>query len=224
MTRFVNEYLPSRIVGYPAEVGPAFSTQLTVVDSGSEQANSRWLDPVRSVNLPNGVRDHASFEDLKSHWLIMRGPGRTWPFRDPSDFASVELEKINHAPTVAGDDCPIGTGDGIAVAFQLSKRYTVGAETYDRPIHFPVVASVVVFVDGADPSALSPPLGYTVSRPGGVVTFDAPVPVGLEVTAGFLFDLQVRYEDDETFRGIMRTFGVSGFADIPLMEVRYCED
>lgn len=231
MTRFVDEYLSRRVVGYPVEVGPLFSTQLVAVDSGAEQANRRWADPIRQISIPNGVRDHPTFEDIKSHWLVMGGPAHTWPWRDPTDFASVELEQINEVPTVALDDQVLGTGDGLTTTFQLKKRYTVGASTYDRDIHFPITSSVLIGI--APPSSplsitpigsFSPTTTFTVSRPGGVVTFSSAIPSGYTLTAGFLFDIQVRYESDDTFRGIMRTFGVSGFADVPLMEVRYCED
>ena len=224
MARFIDEYLPSRVVGYPVDVGPMFATQITQVDSGAEQANSRWLHPLRQISIPSGVRDADTFNDVLAHWLIMRGPAKTFPWRDPTDFASVPLTKVNHAPTLSRLDQLIGTGNGVTTTFQLTKTYTVGAQTYTRNIHFPVASSVLVAVNGVDPATLSPAISWTVSRPGGVITFGSPPGVGDVIRAGFLFDLNVRYDDDETFRGIMRTFGVNGFADIPLQEVRYCED
>lgn len=223
MTRFIDEYLSRRIVGYPVDIGPAFSTQITQVDSGAEQANRRWLHPLRSISIPQGVRDMETFEALKNHWLIMGGPFQTWPWRDPTDFASCPLTRVNEVPTVALGDQPLGTGDGATVEFQLIKRYTVGAQTYDRPIYRPIVSTVLIGIDGVAIGDVSPPASATVSRNGGVVTFADPPGVGAVLTAGFLFDLEVRYESDDTFNGIMRTFGVSGFADIPLQEVRYCE-
>lgn len=224
MTRFIDEYLPSRVVGYPVRVGPRFSTQLVTVDSGAEQANRRWANPLRSVTIPDGVRDQATFEAVKAHWLIMGGPAHTWPWRDPTDFASVDLSKINHAPTVSGLDQLIGTGDGVQTEFQLTKTYSVGSSSYVRPIKFPIVSSVIVTVNGVDPTVASPSVMWSVTREGGVITFNEPVNMGAPVRAGFLFDLQVRYESDDTFGGIMKTFGVGGFADIPLMEVPFCED
>lgn len=231
MARFIDEYISSRVVGYPVQVGPRFSTQITAVDSGDEQANRRWQHPLRTINIPEGVRDHETFEDLKDHWFIMGGPAHTFPWRDPTDFASVRLDTINEAPTIAIDDQPLGTGDGLTREFQLVKRYQVGANTYDRNIEFPVASSVIIGI--AEPGSplsvvaledFSPAITFTVSRPGGIVTFSSAPPAGCTLTAGFLFDIQVRYESDDTFAGIMRTFGVSGFADIPLMEVRYCND
>lgn len=202
-----------------------FSTQIAAVDSGAEQANQRWIDPIRDISIPAGVRDHATFEAIKRHWLAMGGPAKTWPWRDPLDFASVDLAAPNAAPTTSSTDQVIGTGDGSTVAFQLKKAYDVGspATPYSRDIQFPVTSTVEVAIDGVDPTTLSPAITWGVSRLGGVVTFSSPPGNGLSVTAGFLFDVQVRFADDETFRGIMRTYGVDGFADIPLKEVRYCD-
>lgn len=224
MSRFQDIYLNDRIVGYPTEVAPNFSTQIVMVDSGSEQANARWSEPLRDINIPQGVRDQTTFNDLLDHWLVSRGPLKTWPFRDPTDFASCPLEVINQEPTLSRADQEIGTGDGVTTDFQLVKQYTRGGYTHDRTIHFPVVASVLVGIDGVDPADLSPALAWSVSRLGGVVHFNTPPPNGAVITAGFLFDLQVRFQDDNTFRGIMRTYSVNGFADIPLQEVRYCQD
>lgn len=225
MTRFVDKYLSSRIQGWPVSVTPMFSTQLVSVDSGAEQANQRWADPLREITVPQGVRDYATFDALHKHWLLMSGPARTWPWRDPTDFASVDLDQINLAPTVARTDQVIGTGDGLTRTFQLIKTYEGSpAPAYARDITLPVLSSVLIGIDGVDPSAVSPALTYTVSRPGGIVTFDIAPTLGAVITAGFLFDLNVRFEGDDTFRAIMQTYSVSGFSDIPLREVRYCED
>lgn len=241
MTRFTDTYLSARIQGYPVEIAPNFSTQQTRVDSGSEASNSRWVDPLRDINVPSGVRDQPTFEALKRHWLVMKGPHKTWPWRDPTDFASLDLEIPNEATAdilarISKNDQPlidadgaVAVPDGIETVFYLGKRYDVGspAEPYIRRIYFPVVSTIQLAIDGASPAALSPALTATVSRNGGVVTFSSPPGGGSpasRMTWGGLFDLQVRFADDQTFRGIMRTYAASGFADIPLSEVRYCED
>lgn len=222
VARFKDVYLNSKIVGYPTRVAPNFSTDLAKSDSGSEQANRHWQHPLRSIVLPEGVRDHATFEALKSHWLVMAGPFHTFPFRDPTDFASVALTKVNTEPVVSRTDQSLGTGDGLTRVFQLKKRYTAGGETYDRIIHYPVTSSILIGVDGVDPAALSPALTATVAREGGTVTFDVAPDAATVLTWGGLFDLQVSFEGDDVFDGVMRTYGADGFADILLREVRYC--
>jgi uncharacterized protein (TIGR02217 family) len=226
MARFVDKYLSARIQGYPVEVAPNFSTQIVRVDSGAEQANRRWQDALRDISIPNGVRDVATFEALKLHWLSMGGPAHTWPWRDPLDFATAELAQPNTAPATTRTDTRFGVGDGVTLEFQLKKRYELGSPStpYDRVINLPIVSTVEIGIDGVDPTALSPAITWTVTRLGGVVTFSSAPANGAVLTWGGLFDLPVRFADDETFRGVMRTFSVSGFADVPLTETRWCED
>ncbi|HSH42102.1 MAG TPA: DUF2460 domain-containing protein [Arenicellales bacterium] len=222
MSRFIDEYAPPEMPGFPCISSPRWSTAITQVDSGAEQANQRWEHPLYRFTLPEAVRDHTVFEAVKDHWLTMRGPAYTWPFRDPLDFASVALVRPNNVPTVSAADQQIGIGDGATTRFHLTKTYTRGSQSYTRRIHLPVVDSVLVSVAGSDPTTFSPAMTWTVSRPGGEIEFAyAPAP-GQIVRAGFLFDVEVRFESDDSFDGIVRTFGVGGFADIPLIEVRPC--
>jgi uncharacterized protein (TIGR02217 family) len=175
--------------------------------------------------LPEAIRSHEVFETIRDHWLVMGGPASTWPFRDPLDFASVALPQPNMAPELAADDQSLGFGTGARTQFQLLKTYTRGSTNYVRDITLPIVSSVVVFVNGIPPEDLSTPytpLAWTVSRPGGVVTFDGPVPLGLEVTAGYLFDVEVRFESDESFEGIAKAYTASGVSDLNLISVRSC--
>jgi uncharacterized protein (TIGR02217 family) len=152
----------------------------------------------------------------------MAGPAHTWPFRDPLDFASLALPDANVAPTVTMTDQVLGTGDGAITSFQLQKTYTRGSQTYTRLIHLPIVNTVLVSIGGADPAGFSPPINWTVSRPGGVVEFESPPGPGAIIRAGFLFDVEVRFEGDDAFDGIVRSYQISGFADVNLVEVRPC--
>lgn len=225
MTRFVDVYLPDCVPGYPCLSSPRWSTELVRVDSGAEQVNQRWSHPLYRFTLPEAVRDMDVYEAIRDQWLAMRGPVHTWPWKDPLDFASVALAKPNVAPAVTMLDQTIGTGDGITRTFQLTKAYTRGANTYTRTISLPVLSSVLVSINGAlAGSAVSPDTPYTVSRPGGVVTFTTAPANGAVIRAGFLFDVEVRFESDESFDGIVQTFGLGGFADLTFMEVRNCAD
>jgi len=222
MTRFIDEYIPDEVPGFPCISTPRWSTDIVTVDSGVEQVNQRWSNALHRFSLPDAIREHATFEAIREHWMAMRGPFYTFPFKDPLDFASVALETPNIAPTLSRTDCDIGTGDGTTTQFQLVKTYTVGAQTYSRSIYHPVVSTVLVGIDGEDPEVASPNFDWSVSRTTGVVTFDIPPENGAIITAGFLYDVEVRFASDETFDGIVKTYGISGFADIELIEVRPC--
>lgn len=222
MSRFLDLYLDRCVPGYPCMSSPRWSTSITHSDSGAEQANQRWEHPLHKFTLPDAVRDHTVYEAVRDHWLITRGPLRSFPFRDPLDFASVALERPNFLPTISATDQVLGAGDGINLVFQLLKTYTRGLETYTRTIYHPVVASVLVSIDGADPGSLGTPLTWSVNRSTGAITFSGPPTPGAVVRAGYLYDVEVRFESDDSFEGLLRDYGVSGFADLVLLEVRPC--
>lgn len=229
--RFLDEYMPAEVPGYPCVAAPRTSTSIAETAGGNEQANQNWEHPRRRFVLPEAAgRDWTVIQALMDFWLILRGPFRTFPWRDPLDKASIPLRVPNEPDEevlerISGGDQLIGTGDGFTDAFQLTKTYVVGGESYVRRLHLPVTTAVLVEIDGKahdDPTHAGGAYSFTVSRPGGVVTFDRPVAAGLSVRAGFLFDCEVRFESDEAFEGILRTYQVGGFADITLIEVRPC--
>lgn len=218
---FIDEYMPDEIPGYPCISAPRFKTTIQVSAGGNERRNQEWEHPLHQFILPEAIaRQWEPVEALKKHWLITKGPLHTFPWLDPHDFASCDLVKPNLEPTVTMTDQFLGNTDGFTDTYQLVKTYSVGGETYDRIIRLPILDSVVVAIDGV----LIPDTDYTVSRPGGEVLFDVPPPLsgpGI-ITAGFLFDVEVRFESDDAFEGILRSYQVGGFADITLIEVRPC--
>jgi uncharacterized protein (TIGR02217 family) len=224
MGEFVDQYMPSKVPGYPCASSPRTKTTIQVDSGGGEQRNQDWEHPLHRFVLPEAAgRDWAVIEALMKHWRVMRGPFRSFPWRDPLDKASIDLRipdepDIELQARISANDQAIGTGTGFTDSFPLVKTYSVGPETYQRPIYLPVLSSVKVAADGV----LVPSADYTVSRPGGVVTFDVPPLAGVEVTAGYMFDVEVRFESDDAFEGILRTYAIGGFADITLIELRPC--
>jgi uncharacterized protein (TIGR02217 family) len=222
---FIDEYMPEEVPGYPCVSAPRFKTTIQVSAGGNERRNQEWEHPLHQYILPEATaRGVTVVNGLKKHWLITKGPLHTFPWSDPMDKAS-----IDHVPNLPDDelqalisetDQEIGTTDGFTDRFQLVKTYTVGSETYQRNITLPVVDSVIVAIDGV----VVPDTDYTVTRPGGEIVFDLPPPVEVpgSITAGFLFDVEVRFESDDAFEGIVRTWQAGGFADLTLIEVRPC--
>ena len=82
----------------------------------------------------------------------------------------------------------------------------------ERRITRPVVGSVVVAVDGIAISAFS-------VEAGGWVVLDVAPAVGAVVTAGFTFDVPVRFAEDRL--SVARATFLAGVAaSVPLIEVR----
>lgn len=217
---FLDIYMPEEVPGYPCVSAPRTRTTITASSSGKERRNQEWEHPLHTFIMPEGIRDWSVVQNLGKMWKITAGPFRSFAWRDPLDFSSGDLLVPNPAtdPVPTMTDQSLGTGDGFTDSFQLVKTYSYGGETYDRTIHLPVLDTVVIAIDGV----LVPDTDYTVSRPGGVVTFDLPPDAAAVITAGFLFDCEVRFESDDAFEGILRTWQAGGFADLTLIEVRPC--
>ena len=61
--------------------------------------------------------------------------------------------------------------------------------------------------------------GWTCDHATGIVTFDAPPPNGAEVTAGFEFDVPVRFDVDRIAVSV-DSFEAGQVPDVPVIEVR----
>ena len=88
-------------------------------------------------------------------------------------------------------DQPLGTGDGALTTFQLIKRYPDAVSAYDRAIKWPVAGTLVVAVNGVLKAS-----GVAVNRGTGVVTLTPAPAAAAVITAGFQFDVPVRFEED----------------------------
>jgi uncharacterized protein (TIGR02217 family) len=196
-----------------ASGGPERRTEIVVLGSGHEERNSRWADSRRSFNAGYGIRTLDDLHAAIAFFEERRGRLHAFRFRDPADWKSCPP-----GATPSPLDCPIGTGDGTTATFQLAKTYGGAHLPWVRTIAKPVAGSVRVAVAGAEKT---PATHFTVDAATGLVTFlpgHVP-PAGAAVTAGFEFDVPVRFDTDRL------EISVSGFASgaipsIPIVEVR----
>lgn len=218
MSGFVDNYPPERFKSFGFQAVPEFSTNLTSVSSGARRAQAQWYDPLHKYTAPGAVDCLDVMLEIKEMWMALLGPAYTFPFRDPSDFASRPVQRANTAPVISEGDQFIGTGDGVTVEFQLSKAYTFGSRTVYRPIYLPVTSTVIVALDGTPVAGTN----FSVSRYGGRVTFNSAPLAAQIVTAGFLFDVEVAFEDDNSYQQIVKAFGAQGAADLSFKQQRPC--
>ena len=195
-------------IGRKASVQPGFSTAVVTTASGHEQRNADWASGRMRYDAGPGVRSEADMQSLIAFFRARRGAAKAFRFRDPLDFSSNGMGGV---PTAL--DQLIGVGNGAATSFPLVKRYGIGADAEVRRITRPEVGSVVVAVAGV--AQLS---GWSLGG-GGVVQFTVPPANGAQVTAGFRFDVPVRFaEDSLTIDAVNFAAGEAG--SVALVEVR----
>jgi uncharacterized protein (TIGR02217 family) len=100
--------------------------------------------------------------------------------------------------------------------FPLAKRYVSGPAEYLRPVRKPVAGTVLVAV-AEDLKAEG--LEFTVDAALGVVIFVDPPDLGTRVTAGFEFDVPVRFDTDRIAVSLA-SFKAGEVPDVPVIEVR----
>ena len=208
LTPFHEVRFPTAI-SFGASGGPERRTDIVSLSSGAEERNSRWANSRRKYNAGYGVR---SLDDLHAAITFFEERrGRLYGFRwlDRADFQSC-APGATPQPT----DQAIGTGNGTATEFQLIKTYGGDYAPWSRTIAKPVAGSVSIAVNGT--TAVS---GWSVDTTTGTVTFDAAPAADAVITAGFQFDVPVRF-DSETLEVNLTSFAAGSVPNIPLVEIR----
>jgi uncharacterized protein (TIGR02217 family) len=192
--------------------GPERRTDIVVLGSGAEERNTRWADSRRSYNAGYGVKSLDDLHAVLSFFEERRGRLHSFRWRDPLDHKSCAPQR---SPSAL--DQTLGTGDGTRAQFPLTKVYGSSFAPYTRRITKPVIGTVIVAVNGI----IEPASSYTTDHASGIVTFLAGhiPPLGQPVSAGFEFDVPVRFDTDKLEINISG-FNSGAIPSIPLVEVR----
>ncbi len=193
--------------------GPERRTDIVTLGSGFEERNARWADSRRVYNAGYGVRSLDQLHAVIAFFEERRGQLTGFRWRDPADYKSCPP-----GATPQATNQRIGTGDGNTTTFQLSKTYGSAYAPYTRAITKPVAGTVAIAVAG------------TVKTPGTQVTIDVTsgrivflpghIPAtGAAITAGFEFDVPVRFDTDRLDVSV-RGFNHGAIPNIPIVEVR----
>lgn len=196
-------------VALRASGGPSRLTEIVTLASGREHRNSRWADSRRRYDAGLGVRTLDALAAVLAFFEERRGRLYGFRFRDRADHRSGPPSSAP-GPT----DQALGRGDGARTAFPLVKTYGGAFAPYARAIAKPVVGSVRVAVDGAELGAGALSLDATT----GVVTLAVPPAAGTAVTAGFEFDVPVRFDTDDLAIDFS-AFEAGEIPRIPLVEI-----
>lgn len=192
--------------------GPRRKTDIVTLASGREERNARWANSRRHYDAGYGVTTLDALHGVIAFFEERRGRLNGFRWRDRADWRSGPPSR---APTPT--DQLLGTGDGSRTAFQLVKRYGSGASAWERIIAKPVAGSVRIAVAGVEKTAGA---DWSVDTTTGLVSFTAaakPGP-GLAVTAGFDFDVPVRFDSDALTIDFS-AFAAGAIPSIPLIEI-----
>ena len=184
MSAFHEMRLPLALA-FGASGGPEHATDVVRLASGAESRNARWASSRRRWEVGGAIIRADLAHDLLAFFEARRGRMHGFRFRDPVDWKSCAPGQA-----ISAADQPLGIGDGATAEFQLAKRYGSGEASWDRAIGKPVEGTVLAAVDGVATTA------FEVDWATGVVTFDATPADGALLTAGFEFDVPVRFDAD----------------------------
>jgi uncharacterized protein (TIGR02217 family) len=192
--------------------GPERRTDIVTLASGYEERNTPWAQSRRRYNAGFALATLDDIHALIAFFEARQGRLFGFRFRDALDHKSC-APSATPAPT----DQSIGTATGALANFQLAKSYVSGSQTYTRTVAKPAAGTVRVAVAGVEKT-----LGtdFTVDTTTGVVTFlTGHIPSSGTVTAGFTFDVPVRFDTDRLEINLA-AFQAGHIPDIPLVEIR----
>lgn len=208
---FHDERLPSDI-DYGYQGGPGFQTVVQTTASGHEERITRWGQARHRYKCNKSLLSPEDAQTLKDFFLARRGALHSFPFKDWNDYTSA----ANGITVPTNADQEIGTGNGLKKQWQLIKTYNeAGVSPYVRTINLVVTSTVVVAFDGVNQTS-----GWTVNRDG-VLTFTTAPSNGVVITAGYEFDVPVRFAEsvDQWMAAQQTAYQRHEVADIDLVEV-----
>lgn len=191
--------------------GPERRTEIVELRSGFEERNSPWAHSRRRYDAGLGVRSLDDLAEVIAFFEARSGQLHGFRWKDWTDFKSCLPSAVPGA-----FDQRIGTGDGETRAFALTKLYGSGPAEYRRPIAKPVDGTVRVGRAGV---ALAAGAGHSVDHVEGRVIFQAAPAAGAAITAGFEFDVPVRFDADR-IAASLAGFAAGEIPSIPVVEVR----
>jgi len=192
-----------------ARGGPERRTQIVELASGDEERNARWANSRRRYDAAYGIRRADDLAAVVAFFEARNGRLFGFRWKDWADYKSCLPSQ-----TPSATDQAIGAGDGTTTDFQLIKVYNSGSQSWMRTIAKPVDGTVLVAVDGTEATT-----GWSVDTTTGLITFTTAPASGAAITAGFEFDVPVRFDTD-TLDVTLDIERLGSITSIPLIEVR----
>ncbi|MGH1451738.1 MAG: phage distal tail protein, Rcc01695 family [Paracoccaceae bacterium] len=207
---FHEERFPANL-SFGSVGGPERRTDVVTLANGFEERNTPWAHSRRRYDAGVGMRSLDDLEQMVAFFEARQGQLFGFRWKDWGDYKSCRANG-----QVAYRDQAIAFGDGVTAAFQLVKNYRSGDQTYARPIKKPVKGTVRI---GIEANEMQEAIDYTVDWTTGIVTFSHPPDIDREITAGFEFDVPVRFDTDRIHTSVA-SFQAGDAPSVPVVEVR----
>ncbi len=191
--------------------GPERRTEIVTLQNGFEERNTPWAQSRRRYDAGVSLRSLDDVEQLLAFFEARQGQLHGFRWKDWADYKSCLPSEVPGA-----EDQVIGLGDGVRTEFQLVKSYASGAQTYVRPIEKAVFNSVLIGLAG-DPMVLG--VDYDLDLDTGLVTIGTAPAEAAAVTAGFEFDVPVRFDTDR-IQVSVASFRAGDVPSVPVVEIR----
>ena len=191
--------------------GPERRTDVVTLANGFEERNTPWAHSRRRYDAGLGMRSLEDVETLIAFFEARRGQMYAFRWKDWADYKSGPAKQ-----EVTYLDQVIAQGDGVRTEFALRKTYRSGEFNYARPITKPVVGSVRI---GVEQDEMQEGVDYEVDETTGLVQFTRPPDQDMSVTAGFEFDVPVRFDTDRIQTSVA-SFQAGDVPNVPVVEVR----
>jgi uncharacterized protein (TIGR02217 family) len=191
--------------------GPERRTEVVQLSNGFEERNTPWSQSRRRYDAGVSLRSLDDIGSLIAFFEARQGQLNGFRWKDWADYKSCTA-----SATPAFDDQLIGTGDGVRSDYQLIKTYASGAELQSRDIRKPVAGTVRIGLQGDE---LQEGVHFAVDVTTGTVTFTSPPAVDERVTAGYEFDVPVRFDTDK-IQVSVASFQAGDVPQVPVVEVR----
>ncbi len=191
--------------------GPERRTDVVTLANGFEERNTPWAHSRRRYDAGIGMRSLDDIETLIAFFEARRGQMYAFRWKDWSDYKSCRATS-----EVGYRDQVIGTGDDATTQYPLVKTYRSGAFTYERPVVKPVSGSVRIGLSG---DQLQEGVHYEVNAETGIITLAEPAGAETQITAGFEFDVPVRFDTDRIQTSVA-SFRAGDVPNVPVVEVR----
>ena len=198
-------------LSFGATGGPERRTEIVTLANGYEERNTPWRHSRRRFDAGVGLRSLDDIAQLVAFFEAREGQLHGFRWKDWGDYKSCAPSK-KPEPL----DQKIFDGDEVTRVIQLTKRYVSGPHAYSRPITKPVAGTVRIAIGGDE---VQEGIDFEVDVTTGLITFGTAPDIGADVTAGFEFDVPVRFDTDRIETSVS-SFQAGQAPSVPVVEVR----